>query len=250
MEDPRAPAVRLAVIGDIHAHLRFLGRVLERIARESVDGILLVGDIGAGGRRLTLLGKLDRAYFASVDQVFAAVRALSLPCLWVPGNHDDPGLSGEGNVDFTCAAIAGLRVAGVGGAGPARFGFAYEWSEDSIRARSVPGCDVLLCHSPPFDTELDRVPSGDHVGSAALRELALRHDGVYVCGHIHESPGAVVLGRSLCMNVGGLGEPFGRPQLGFIERSDSIPGGWRVIHEDLASGLVRSWTRAGGQEAR
>ena len=234
---------KLAIIGDIHAHHRFLAKVLERIARERVDGILLVGDIGAGGRKLTLLGKLDRAYFESVEQVLAAVRASGLPVLWVPGNHDHPRLEGDGNVDFGSAEIAGLRVAGVGGAGPARFGFAYEWGEDAIRERGVPACDVLLCHAPPRDTPLDRVPSGAHVGSRALRELALRHDGAYVCGHIHESPGAVLLGRALCLNVGGLGAPYGRPQLGFLERSESIPGSWRAVHEDLSTGVVRSWTR-------
>jgi Icc-related predicted phosphoesterase len=250
MESADPAEVKLAVIGDIHAHLRFLGMVLERIARAEVDGILLVGDIGAGGHRLTLLGKLDRAYFDSVEAVFAAVRALELPCLWVPGNHDHPKLAGEGNVDFTSASLAGLRVAGVGGAGPDRFGFAYEWSEESIRKRTIPACDILLCHCPPRDSELDRVHNGRHVGSLALRELAMRHDGVYVCGHIHESPGSQLLGRALCLNVGGLGAPFGRPQVGFIERSASIPGGWRVSHEDLASGVARAWTRVAAENAR
>jgi hypothetical protein len=66
---------------------------------------------------------------------------------------------------------------------------------------------------------------------------------VYVCGHIHESPGAEQLGNALCMNVGGLGEPYGRPQVGFIERSPQVAGGWRLVHEDLATGVVRAWTR-------
>ncbi len=236
--------IRLAVIGDIHAHLRYLALVLERIAAERVDGILLVGDIGAGGRRLRLLGGADQAYVTSVERVFAAVRALGVPFLWVPGNHDLPNLAGEGNVDHSIGSIAGLRVAGVGGAGPARFGFAYEWGEDEIRARTVPACDVLLCHTPPADTALDLIPSGRHVGSQALRELALGHRGVYVCGHIHESPGAVILGECLCMNVGGLGAPYGRPQLGFITRSDRVPGGWRAEHEDLSTGQSRAWTLA------
>ena len=234
--------VRLAVIGDIHAHYGFLAQVLDRIARDTVDGILLVGDIGSGGRRLRVLGSADIFYMKSVEQVFAAVEALKQPYLWVPGNHDLPKLPGAGNVDFSNAMLAGLRVSGVGGAGPARFGFAYEWSEEDIRARTIPACDILLCHTPPLGTDLDLVPSGKHVGSQALRELALRHAGVYVCGHIHESPGAVILGQALCMNVGGLGEPYGRPQLGFIQRSDSIPGGWRVEHEDLSTGIARSWT--------
>lgn len=234
--------VRLAVIGDIHAHYIHLARVLDRIARDAVDGILLVGDIGAGGRRLSVLGQADFFYMKSVERVFSAVGAPSLPYRWVPGNHDLPRLPGEGNVDFSSATIAGLRVSGVGGAGPRRFGFAYEWSENDIRARTIPECDILLCHTPPADTDLDLVPSGKHVGSQALRELALRHTGVYVCGHIHESPGALILGRALCMNVGGLGAPYGRPQLGFIQRSDSISGGWRVEHEDLSTGVARSWT--------
>src|SRR5687768_14579885 len=128
-------SVHLAVIGDVHAHMRYLERVLERIAGESVDGILLVGDIGAGGRRLRVLGHADTAYLTSVEQVFAAVGRLALPVLWVPGNHDLPDLPGEGNIDDSSGQIAGLRIAGVGGAGPDRFGFAYEWSEQEIRAR-------------------------------------------------------------------------------------------------------------------
>lgn len=235
--------VRLAVIGDIHDHQARLSTVLARIAREPPDGVLLVGDIGAGGRRLRVLGRADIAYQNSLDRVFARVRSLGLPVLWVPGNHDLPDLEGEGNVDRGRGEIAGLKVSGIGGAGPDRFGFAYEWSEDDIRAREVPACDILLSHSPPHGTPLDRIPSGRHVGSLAVRERALRHDGVLVCGHIHESPGAVRLERCLCLNVGGLGAPFGRAQVGFVERSDDIEGGWRVSHEDLEGGGVRVWTR-------
>lgn len=241
--DPRSDSgVALAVIGDVHAHERHLAIVLDRVAREAVDGILLVGDIGAGGRRLTVLGRADSAYRKSVERVFESVRALGRPMLWVPGNHDLRNLEGEGNVDGSWAEIRGVRIAGVGGAGPDRFGFAYEWGEDDVRRRDVPACDVLLCHAPPHGTVLDRIPSGRHVGSRALRELALRHAGVYVCGHIHESPGAEVLGRSLCLNVGGLGAPYGLPQVGFVRRSTTFPGGWRVEHEDLSTGERRSWT--------
>jgi Icc-related predicted phosphoesterase len=80
-----------------------------------------------------------------------------------------------------------------------------------------------------------------HVGSEAVRERAARHDGVLVCGHIHESPSAVQIGRCLCLNVGGLGEPWGEAQVGFVT--------WRADdrhvaeHENLSSGAVRKWTR-------
>ena len=44
---PPESEVRLAVIGDIHAQWERLDAVLERLAREGPDGILLVGDLGS-----------------------------------------------------------------------------------------------------------------------------------------------------------------------------------------------------------
>jgi predicted phosphodiesterase len=65
---------------------------------------------------------------------------------------------------------------------------------------------------------------------------------VLVCGHIHESPSAVQLARCLCLNAGGLGEPWGRAQAGFVVwRAD---GRHVAEHEDLAGGAARRWTRA------
>jgi Icc-related predicted phosphoesterase len=236
--------IRLAVIGDVHAHWTRLERVLARIGAEHVDGILLVGDLGShdlsyATRRTP---ERDAKYLASVAELFARVRALGAPVAWVPGNHDLPDLAGDGNVDGRVATIAGLSVAGIGGAGPGRFGFAYEWDEDDIRRRDVPACDVLLCHAPPSRTPLDLLWDGRrHVGSEALRERAMRHDGVLVCGHIHESPGATQIERCLCLNVGGLGEPHGAAQVGFVRRS--IDGEYEVVHEDLETGRSRTWRR-------
>ena len=225
----------LAVIGDIHAHHSHLDRVLARISEVGPDGILLVGDLSRGGRASDLSG-----YHQRLAAVFASVRSLGLPVLYVPGNHDLRGLEHPGNVDGDVATIGGLRVAGIGGAGPARFGFPYEWDEDEIRARSVPDCDLLLVHCPPARTPLDVVYlRGTHVGSEAIRERAEAHVGLLVCGHIHESPGAVVLNCCLCVNAGGLGKPFGRPQVAFVRRTPEADEAW---HEDLDSGQVRRWS--------
>jgi len=231
----------LAVIGDIHAHAARLGKVLARIERERVDGILLVGDLGHPSIRPRRPdAEVRERYLASVEEVLRRVGAVGVGVLWVPGNHDLPDVPGTGNVDGRVGKLAGLRVHGIGGAGPEPFGFAYEWDEDAIRRRPEPPCDVLLCHAPPARTDLDWVPtSRAHVGSEAIRERALRHRGVLVCGHIHESPGAVQLGSCICINVGGLGEPFGRAQVGFV-RWD--PGGaHEVVHEDLEESVVRTW---------
>ena len=234
----------LAVIGDVHASWTRLERVLARIAEHGADAILLVGDLGEPTPRFNGRDDFGRRvrYLASVERILAMAGALGRPVAWVPGNHDLPDVPGEGNCDGRVAEVAGLRVRGIGGAGPERFGFPYEWDEDDIRRQPVPLCDVILSHTPPARTPLDRVPtSGENVGSEAIREIAERHDGLLVCGHIHESPSAVQLGGCLCMNVGGLGEPWGVAQVGFVTwRAD---GRHEAAHEDLDRGTVQQWTR-------
>ena len=234
----------LAVIGDVHASWKRLELVLARIAERGVNGVLLVGDLGEPTPRFNGRDNFDRRvrYIASLERILEEVGATGLPFAWVPGNHDLPDAPGAGNCDGRVADVAGLRIHGIGGAGPERFGFPYEWDEREIRARAEPECDVILTHCPPARTPLDRVPtSGANVGSEAIRERAERHSGVLVCGHIHESPGAVQLNSCLCLNVGGLGEPWGRAQVGFVEwRAD---GRHVAVHEDLERGISQRWTR-------
>lgn len=213
----------LAVIGDIHGELEMLDRVLELVQRRRVDGILLVGDLGVNA--LWGLGRADAdvrqkmRYEESVDAVFSRVSSLGIPYLWVAGNHDLPEITGEGCVDRQVGEIAGLRVYGVGGAGPQHFGFPYEWEEEEIEELVIPEVDILLCHAPPIRTELDRLHhTGQHVGSEAIRKHAERHKGFLVCGHIHESRGADVINDCLCLNAGSLGAPYAVCLVGFLTR--------------------------------
>jgi len=238
--------VRLAVIGDIHAQWERLDAVLERLALESPDGVLLVGDLGS--HDLSYVNRRtparDARYLASVEEVLRRTRAVCERLLYVPGNHDLPELSFPGNVDGRIEELAGLRIGGIGGAGPGRFRFAYEWDEDEIRARAALDCDVLLCHTPPARTELDLLHDRvQHVGSEAIRERAFAHDGVLVCGHIHEAAGVVQLEKCLCANVGALGQPFGKAQLGYVRFHPEFEGGFEITHHDLERGEVRSWRR-------
>lgn len=228
------------MIGDVHAHFEHLDAVLARVARERIDGILLVGDLGshALGRVASRTPARDAAYLRSIERVLARARAVHSSVVYVPGNHDLPDLSFEGNADGRVVALAGVRIGGIGGAGPGRFGFAYEWDEDEIRARAKLECELVLAHAPPARTPLDLLRDRTtHVGSEALRELASAHRGAYVCGHIHESPGVVRLGECLCLNAGGLGAPYGAPQVGFVRRS---AGSWSAAHErlDARGGVV------------
>ena len=240
MSDGNPTHTTLAVIGDIHGHLLYLGRVVEHIRETGVDGVLMVGDLGH------VLGRGSRhskhqlvSYARSLKAVMDKVRPLGVPVLWVPGNHDLPTISGPGNVDGTGAKIGGLRVSGIGGSGPDKRDLTYEWDEDDIRGLALPPCDVILSHCPPARTALDWVPrAGRHCGSEAVRERAESQRGFLVCGHIHESPGAEQIGDCLCVNVGGLGRPFGEAQVGYIRRSKGMDSAW---HVSLESGRVPHW---------
>lgn len=234
---------RLAVIGDIHGTIPVLEQVVEAIGARGADGVLLVGDLGRGlGRGTRFNAEQKKNYAQSLKDVMGVVGRLALPVAWVPGNHDPAGLKGPGNADGRCVEVAGLRVVGIGGAGPDRRGWCYEWQEEDIRALQLPEADILLAHAPPARTILDWVPrAACHAGSEALRERAFAHRGLYVCGHIHESPGILQLGHCLCMNVGGLGRPFGRAQLGWVERSQGID---RVELHDLTTGVRREAVRS------
>jgi len=236
--------VTLAVIGDVHAHWAHLATVLDAIDAEDPDGVLLVGDLGdpALGRAPVRDFARRAAYLRSLEELWERVEARGRPYLWVPGNHDLPDLVGERNVDGRSAVLAGLTVAGLGGGGPARFGFPYEWGEDEVRRRVLPPHDVLLSHAPPSDCTLDVLKGQDvHVGSVAVRELAERLSGFLVCGHIHESGGVEQIGQCLCLNAGGLGRPWGAPQVGFLQRTATHDSVW---HVDLVSGARTMLGRA------
>jgi Icc-related predicted phosphoesterase len=231
-----SPPTRLAVIGDIHGRVDSLRKILPLAAERGCQGLLLVGDFHPGPDAPPELARKSRLQI--LDETFAALSEAAeagLTALWVPGNHDRPGIRRTGNADRWVTELAGLHVAGIGGAGPDRLGFPYEWDEDEIRALSLPNADILLCHAPPSRTALDKLSQGRHVGSDAIRERALRHRGALVCGHIHEAVGIERLGECLCLNAGSLGEPHGRLQWGILEWKED---GVEIVHEDLESGRI------------
>jgi Icc-related predicted phosphoesterase len=63
----------------------------------------------------------------------------------------------------------------------------------------------MICHTPPFDTRLDRLMNGTPVGSPAVRAFIESHrPQVCVVGHIHEGRGVDRVGDTLVLNAGAL----------------------------------------------
>lgn len=84
--------------------------------------------------------------------------------------------------------------------------------ELAFLSKDIHGPFVFVSHSPPYDTPLDVLDNGTHVGSRAIRRFIQKwgDQGVLIVslhGHIHESPfrsGAIHtrIGKSLCLNPG------------------------------------------------
>ena len=214
----------LGVIGDIHARWDLLDQVLNTLARgPSLDGVLLVGDLASCSGRNDRQREARRvSYLLEVQQVLRTVADLGVDVHYVPGNHDRADLGFSGNIDGRVVTIGDLSVGGIGGAGPDRMGFSYEWAEDDIRGREPLDVDVLVSHCPPLSSAFDRIPRGDHVGSQAVRERVEQMSGAAVFGHIHESFGVGTIGECLCMNLGGMGPPMAHPRAGWVHGTDAV----------------------------
>ena len=62
---------------------------------------------------------------------------------------------------------------------------------------------IFCPHAPPRETACDRLSSGQHVGSAAVRAFVEREQpDLVLCGHIHESRGMDMIGQSRIVNPG------------------------------------------------
>lgn len=109
---------------------------------------------------------------------------------------------------------------------PTPWGTHRECSEKELKKkleeefRKVKSCENLICnfHVPPYNTGLDICPKLDKnlkqvwemgspvtypAGSKAVREVIEKYQPLLCLhGHIHESPGSIYLGRTLCLNPG------------------------------------------------
>ncbi|MGE0434368.1 MAG: metallophosphoesterase, partial [Planctomycetota bacterium] len=175
----------------------------------------------------------EQRWREKVDKVLGMVRTLGAPVVWVPGNHDQRGYEAEpGNADGRLIELAGVRIVGIGGAGPKSWGFRYEWTDDDIRKLELPECDILLSHTPPLDTALDCSNSGMSGGSAAILERAKKHRGVLLCGHIHEAFGTERIRNCFGYNAGSLGNPYGATRIGMLDW-DAQRGRVTITHYNL-----------------
>ena len=189
--------VKALIFSDIHND----GRALAKLMAIDADVYFAAGDLVSWARGLDKMGELMKG---RADRVYV-----------LPGNHESASdiaafCERFGFVDFHGATgeIGGVRFAGLGYSTVTPFDTPGEYGEDEIAERLEKFAawkpQVLICHSPPLNTPLDRIKEGLHAGSRAVREFIEKHQPEYFfCGHIHEAEGVVVqMGATRAMNVG------------------------------------------------
>jgi len=175
--------VRLLIFSDIHGDKA----ALEKLMAIEADYYFAAGDLANFGRGLEAMGSILQK---RAEQMYV-----------LPGNHES-----EADISRFCQEfgfhdfhgrtmeIAGYHVAGLGYSNPTPFDTPGEYSEQELgdRLQKFNGLDplVLICHTPPKGTALDRAGEGKHFGSDAIREFIEREQPRYFfCGHIHEAAG-------------------------------------------------------------
>jgi Icc-related predicted phosphoesterase len=191
-------------LSDIHGQTGYIDRMAQILG--SADLVVLAGDI-------THFEGISRA-----GRVLETVRRHAPRVLAVSGNCDEPGVDnwlidqGVG-LHAKFHMVNGLAFAGLGGSVFTPFHTPNEYTEARARQfldKAVSGLDaniplVVLSHQPPANTRCDRIRSGKHVGSRALREFIEVHQPlVCVTGHIHEAAATDEIGVTKIINPGPL----------------------------------------------
>ena len=192
--------MKLQIFSDIHGDWK----TLERLLSVDADYYIAAGDQVNWGKGLDRCGEILRT---RADNVYV-----------LPGNHESAGqiatmCARYGLHDFheRHISIGRWQVAGLGYSSPTPFDTPGEYTESQLAERLERFADLkplaLICHAPPFDTELDRINAATHAGSTAVRDfIEKRQPEYFFCGHIHEAQGVEVsLGKTRARNVGKAG---------------------------------------------
>jgi Icc-related predicted phosphoesterase len=198
-------------IGDMHNEVE---KLADLPGLRQAAGVIVSGDLTIHGRT------------AQARKVMEAVQAYNSNIFAQYGNMDHAEVCDylqDSGWNIHCAArvlapardgLPEVGIMGVGGSTPTPFGTPSEYADEQIGAwleqtyalaKSFSSL-VLVAHTPPYGTAVDRIGSGAHVGSPAVRAFIERtQPEVCVTGHIHESRALDRLGKTILVNPGAFG---------------------------------------------
>jgi uncharacterized protein len=200
--------MRIVALTDIHGAYDRIETILQK--ESPFDAIVIGGD-------LTTHGTPEEA-----SAVVRRLQGFGAPVFAVAGNMDlhsfDASYQSLGvNINANAMIVDSVGFFGVSGSSFTPMNTPYEISEEEIGRRAADGWrlaeaarwKIFVPHVPPKGTALDKILIGKHVGSPAVRTFVERYQpDVLICGHIHESRGTDILGKTQMVNCGTAGRGF------------------------------------------
>jgi len=194
--------MKIVSFGDVHMAITQMSKIAIELA--SADLIILSGDLTNFG------GHTDAA------KVVHAAKSYCPQVLALPGNVDQATVldflqTEQMSLHREHRRLGELAIFGCGGSNITPFHTPLEYEDNElgvILAEAYVGASaallqLMVCHTPPYATKLDRLTNGTPVGSWAVRRFIEQHQPqVCITGHIHESPGVDHLGRTKILNAG------------------------------------------------
>jgi Icc-related predicted phosphoesterase len=194
--------MRIAYLADVHDRFAVVPELLRETG--AVDLLLIGGDITTGGTP------------DDVQRAIEGWRAHAPRLLAVAGNMDSAAIDGRLDalgvaLDRRGIIVDRVGIFGLSAAPVTGLGTPYELDEAELARRietafkqvAESSLRIFCPHAPPRGTACDRLADGRHIGSEAVRAFVAREQpDLVLCGHIHQSRGADMLGCSRIVNPG------------------------------------------------
>ena len=205
--------MKILVVCDIHGNAKNLTKLVETF-KEKIDAIVCPGDFTDLFADTTDFDQLD-----ITETETQKLLSLNKHLFCVPGNNDPYDVLEifeyyQTNVHKKIKKLNNLLITGFGGA-QTPFNTSYEPTEEEIKEGlgkiepQLKGDFVFVTHNPPKDTKLDKLESGEHVGSKLFRDFILKHKPLLaISAHIFEAKGEDKLGDTTLFYPGALTDGF------------------------------------------
>ncbi|MDP3035882.1 MAG: metallophosphoesterase [Methanobacteriaceae archaeon] len=193
----------ILAISDLHGSThKALNNYLKN---NKIDLIVIAGDI-------THFGPAELA-----EDILNEISSYDIPVVAIPGNCDPQGVSIQLdnskaiNIHGKSTAIKNVGICGFGGSNLTPFDTPLEFGEieifeelDKIMVEMKDqDIKILVTHAPPLNTNADKLPNGDHVGSESIRKIIEDYKpDINICGHIHEAQSIDQIGETIILNPG------------------------------------------------
>jgi len=192
--------MKILGISDIHGQTANIEKIKDALSE--ADLALLVGDITNFGGRV------------EIDQIVNLLKKINPNILSVSGNCDNLDVEDylteyQINLNLQIKTINQISFVGMGGSLTTPFNTPNEYTDSELSTQLnkieelIPYDNkfIFVSHQPPYNTACDKINSGLHVGSQAVRKFIEKKQPI-VCftGHIHESKGIDKIGNTIIIN--------------------------------------------------